>query len=410
MTSIFSIPVVTNVGGNGPTKNERMLLEENKALQKQVAEGRQKIQSLAKKLSVASADVAKSIQSVAVYDVLEVKLQKCTTERDAAIFQLEASRRDNANLKEEIHDLEEQVQDLGKTIQSENEASNEKIDGLMNMLQSVSSQVSEVTAAKETAEAKLKLRQDRVWQLEKEAGQQAQREKTLSSNLKSLSTERFELTKKVSSLGSALDKKEKQCVELDTKVASLSYSKQTLQRDLSAATEENKKLKESRDSLIASGANKSRTIEAQYGRIQKLDMDKAKTQVELTQLKHELNMMSQIHNSALAEIEGYKTVLDQTQRNMKDREMTAQQTQAELELRLEELNKQKENLKGDVDLTVAYLQATRQEVANLRTTVQERDERIEEEKGKLAALAGSETTAVLNEGGKITVSLTDSHF
>ena len=81
-----------------------------------------------------------------------------------------------------------------------------------------------------------------------------------------------------------------------------------------------------------------------------------------------------------------------------------------LESRLAELNQQKESLKGDVDLTISYLQATREEVASLRTTVQERDQRIEEEKEKLAALAGSETTAVLNEGGKITISVTDSYF
>lgn len=411
MTSIFSIPAVTKSGGSqSPTKNECMLLEENKALQKQVKEGRQKIQSLAKKLSTASSDVAKSIQSVAEYDVLEAKLNKCTTERDVAISQLQASRGKNADLKEEINDLEEQVQELKKTLGSEAEVYNEKIDGLTNMLQSVSTQVTEITVAKEAMDAKLKISQDKVRQLEQECAEHARREKTLNTNLKSLSTERFDLTKKVSSLGTALDKKEKQCIELDTKVGSLAYAKQTLQRDLNASTEESKKLKETRDSLIASGAKKSKTIEAQNGRIQKLEMDKAQTHVNLTVLKHEVDMMSQIHKAALTEIEEYKTLLAQTQRNMKDREMTAQQTQAELELRLEELNKQKENLKGDVDLTVAYLQATRQEVANLRTTVQEREERIVEEKEKLAALAGSETTTVLNEDGKITVSLTDSHF
>ena len=174
--------------------------------------------------------------------------------------------------------------------------------------------------------------------------------------------------------------------------------------------EENKKLKETRDSLIAAGEKKSKTIEAQHGRIQKLDMDKAQNQVNLTVLKQDIDVMSQMHNAALAEIEEYKNLLTETRRNMRDREMTAQQTQAELERRLEELNKQKENLKGDVDLTVAYLQATRQEVASLRTTVQEREEQIVEEKEKLAALAGSETTTVLSEDGKITVSLTDSHF
>ena len=386
------------------------LLEENKSLQKQVAEGRQKIQSLAKRLSAASADVAKSVQSVAAYDLLEVKLAKCTTERDAAHSQYIAIRNENQGLKDDVLYFKKQFEELQETQHLQSEANNEKIDALKNMLQSVSSQVSEISAAKEAVESKLKTSQEMVGKLEREAAEKARREEALNASLKTLSTERFDLTKKVSSMGTIIEKKEAERIELNTKVASLSYAKQSLERDLSASNEENRKLVVSRDSLIATGAGKSKTIEAQHGRIQKLDMDKAQAHVELTRLKHHIGMLSQAHNAALAEIEEYKAVLDQTQRNMKDREMTAQQAQTELESRLAELNQQKESLKGDVDLTISYLQATREEVASLRTTVQERDQRIEEEKEKLAALAGSETTAVLNEGGKITISVTDSYF
>ena len=411
MTSIFSIAPAPNASSHSSgKKNSPTLVQENKELQKQVHEQRQAIQNLVKKLSVANADVAKSVQSVANYDILEAKLKNCMKERDAALSVSEVHKIEKTKIKIAVEKLEKEIQQLKVTRKSEAEANEEKTEAFKEMIQTVSNQLTELTAAKKAVELDLQKSQVKVTQLEKVSKQRAQNEANLEASLKSLSTERFELTKKVSALGKSLKNKESQCMQLETKVASLAYAKQSIQRDLKACQENNKTLIESQNALMISGEKRRETINAQYGRIQKLETDTAQAKVEVTRLKFEIDMITQTHAAALAEIEDYKKLLDQTQRNMKDREMTAQETQTELEHRLTQLKQQKESLKGDVDLTISYLQATREEVANLRTTVQERDQRIEEEKKKLAAMADSESTAVLNEDGKITASISDGYF
>jgi len=65
-------------------------------------------------------------------------------------------------------------------------------------------------------------------------------------------------------------------------------------------------------------------------------------------------------------------------------------------------------LENKLKITTENLEASREEVVDLKNVIQERENQIEEEKEKLASLGGPEKVKVLSHGGKIMV--TESHF
>lgn len=405
---LFSLEQATGHGDHG-NMITRHLMQENKKLQDQVNEGRKKIQTLAKQLSVASADVAKSVKSVADYDVLEAKFLKCTSERDAVQAALEDSRKDNDEMKQMVAKLQQQVEDMGKAHKAEQADTKEKMEALKNLLQKVSTQVTETKSSKEAVESKLKETQKIVVGWEEKAIVANQNQKRLQQELKIMSSEKAELNKKISVLGANIQANEHHRKQLETKIAGLAYEKQALERNIEKAKMEYKKVVATNDSLVKVSTQRDKTIKEQRMAIQKLEEEKAREIAQLKRVTNKLDMVSHSHDQALAEIDRLKLFLKETQQEMTEKDTESQKRQDDLQNQIAKLDENKASLEHDLKERSAECEAARKEISELKNIIENRDQQIKEEKEKLASLGCSEKIQVLNNDGKI-ASFTESYF
>ncbi|CAB9510477.1 expressed unknown protein [Seminavis robusta] len=399
MTSIFSIASVANPSSHGDhgvvsTMTNRHLAEENNKLKEQVAEGKRKIQTLAKKLSAANADVARSVQSVAVYDTLEGKYNQCIKERNEARSELAKAHQEEQDLCWMVAKLQEQMTQMEKTHSLQMETSREKSEALKDLLESVSAQASELTASKEAVESELKATQSKAQTLQDNLTESKNTQRKLLEDVKQLSAEKVEMSKKISILGANIQANEQHRKQMEAKSATLAYERNTLSRELNKANMEYKKLFATKQSLATTAGERSQTIEAMRKSIQAKDSENVR-------VVSELDMVSHSHDMALLEIDALKKALNDTVKTLEKKEVEAKTTQEQLESEIMKLSEQK----GSLDME---LESSRQEVSSLKDCVADREEKIKQEQEKLAALGCSEKIQVLSGVGKI--SFTESHF
>lgn len=410
MTSIFSIASqhveqTSNVAAN---MNNRMLVEENRRLQEQVAEGRRKIQNLAKQLSAASADVAKSVKSVAKYDSLEDSLRDCAEERDQLKYDLNKNVREKEEMKTLIGKLQEQVAEMEKTHHAQIENSNEKNDALKDLLESVSAKAVEMTSRKEAVESNFIASQQKVQELQDDLSELKQKDKLLLQDVKSLTADKVQATKDIGTLKGTIKNNEGLRKQLESKIATLAYEKQSVEKELKAVTLQQQKLVTFNTTLKSTLVARDKTIQSQTDRIQQLESEKSRRIAELERVNNKLGMVSHSHDIALAEIEDLKDSLKRAEHRLEQQEIASQKVKENLQLQLQESSNQKAELSNDLKATVDNLMSTREQVAELKDEVADREQKIQEEKKKLAELGCSEKIQVLN-GGKIT-SITEGYF
>lgn len=411
MTSIFSVAAghVDHAGNVAATMNNRMLMEENKRLQEQLAARGRKVQSLAKQLSTASADVAKSVKSVAEYDVLEGKLRDCGEERDQLNYELTKSLREKEDMRVLIGKLQEQVQEVEKTHQAHIETSNEKNLALKNLLESASSKVVEMSCRKEAVESNFIAAQQQVQALQEELAEMELKQKYLLQDLRTLTAEKVQAAKEISALRTSIKTNEQLRKQMEAKTATVAYEKLSAEKDLQKLRADHKQLDTTKNSLVATLTARDRHIQSQTEKIQQAEAETARKIAELERVSNKLGMVSHSHDIALVEIEDLKDSLKGSRQSLDKMKMESQQMEQTLQSQLEACSKQKGDLSNDLEVTIGNLMTTREEVANLKEQLMDREHKIKEEKQKLAQLGGSEKIKVLDGVGTI-ASLTESHF
>jgi chromosome segregation ATPase len=399
MASMFSIAASHGDHGTATITNRHLIVEITK-LRAEVAEGKRTIQNLAKQLSAASADVAKSVQSVAEYGALEAKLNKCSHERNETRSELAQARKEKEELTDVIATMEASMEDRERMHRRQLEASHEQSEALKSLLETVSTQAMELTSSKEMVESKLRASQQHVEGLQKRLSESNETHETLLLDYNRVSVEAAEMSKKISVLGANIQANEQHRKQVEGKSATLAYERNALQRDLNKVNMEYKKISAAKDSLAATAAELSKTIQTQRESMQQKD-------IEYARLNSKLDMVSNSHNIALLEIEALSSRLRNTLQTMEQREAEAKKTQERLEKELIEHSAKRENLETDLKMTNENLEASRVEVSRLKECLADREERIKEEKEKLAALGCSEKVQ-LNGVGKI--AFTESYF